>query len=69
MFNDANGEQIGVFAKIEPFVAEYRTRTGHAGYYKNLEQLVMKMPNAKELASTRSASAPSSPAQPHRPRE
>src|SRR5919109_4483598 len=29
MFNDANGEQLVVFCKIEPFIAEYRSRTGN----------------------------------------
>ena len=28
MFNDANGEQVGVFAKMEPFLSDYRTRIG-----------------------------------------
>ena len=32
MFNDANGEQLVVFAKLEPFVAEYRTRMGNPSY-------------------------------------
>ena len=29
MFNDANGEQLVVFAKMEPFLADYRTRIGY----------------------------------------
>ena len=48
MFNDANGEHIIVFAKLEPFLAEYRARMGNAGYYASLETLVMKTPGAKE---------------------
>ncbi len=54
MFNDANGEHIAIFAKIYPFLAEYRERTQLPHYLKNLETLIMRMPNAKErLATTR----------------
>jgi len=54
MFNDANGEQLVVFAKLEPFVAEYRTRLGSQSYFAHLEKLVMKRPGAKEaMAATR----------------
>jgi hypothetical protein len=54
MFNDANGEQIGVFAKMEPFLGEYRTRIGSPKYLSQLEQVVMRRPGAKEsLAAMR----------------
>ena len=54
MFNDANGEQIGVFAKVEPFIDEYRAKTGFPTYLINLEKLLMKTPGMKErLAATR----------------
>jgi hypothetical protein len=54
MFNDANGEHIAVFAKIFPFLAEYRQRTQLPHYLKNLETLIMRMPNAAErLTMTR----------------
>ena len=54
MFNDANGEHILVFAKVEPFLADYRAKTGVDGFMRNLETLVLRMPNAKErLAATR----------------
>jgi hypothetical protein len=54
MFNDANGEQHVVFAKIEPFIAEYRARMGNPNYLGSMEKLVMKTPGAKErLASLR----------------
>jgi len=54
MFNDANGEHVVVFSKIEPFVAEHRQRVGQAHWMAQLEQLVMRVPNAKErLAATR----------------
>jgi hypothetical protein len=48
MFNDANGEQVVVFAKLEPFLAEYRTRTGNPTYLSSLETIVLKRPGAKE---------------------
>ncbi len=54
MFNDANAEQNIVFAKLEPFVAEYREKTGLTGSLSSLETLVMRAPNAKErMASIR----------------
>jgi hypothetical protein len=49
MFNDANGEQLVTFAKIEPFIAEYRTRMGNPSYLAHLEKLVLKRPGAKEM--------------------
>ena len=48
MFNDSNGEQHVVFAKIEPFIAEYRTKLGNPGYLTSLERLVMKAPGARD---------------------
>jgi hypothetical protein len=48
MFNDANGEHVVVFAKLEPFLAEYRARTGNPAYLGHLERLVMKIPDAKQ---------------------
>ena len=48
MFNDANGEQHVVFAKLEPFIAEDRTRMGNPNYLGSIEKLVMKTPGAKE---------------------
>ncbi|MFP5261722.1 MAG: hypothetical protein ACLGJB_07430 [Blastocatellia bacterium] len=54
MFNDANGEQMAVFAKIEPFIEELRSIYNAPEYLKNLEQLVMRRPGAREkLAATR----------------
>jgi hypothetical protein len=48
MFNDANGEQLVILAKLEPFLTEYRTRVGNPNYLSHLEKLVMKRPGAKE---------------------
>ena len=49
MFNDANLEHVAVFAKVEPFIEELRSIYSSADYLKNLEQLVMRRPGAKEL--------------------
>ena len=46
MFNDANAEQFVVFAKVEPFVADYRQMMGNPGAWAHLEQIVMKTPGA-----------------------
>ena len=48
MFNDANGEHVVVFAKLEPFLNEYRALTGNPTYLGHLETLVMKVPDAKQ---------------------
>ena len=53
VFLDANTEHIGVFARIEPFLTEMREISGEADYLSNLEQLVLKTPNAKELLEKR----------------
>jgi hypothetical protein len=54
MFNDSNGEHVAVFAKVEPFIAEFRTMLGLPQYLGSLEQLVMRIPNATDrLATTR----------------
>jgi hypothetical protein len=52
MFADANMEHIMVFAKIEPFVAEIRSTFTMPNYLENLEKLVMRLPNAKELLAS-----------------
>ena len=48
MFNDSNGEHHIVYAKLEPFIADYRARMGNQAYLASLEKLVMKTPGAKE---------------------
>jgi hypothetical protein len=54
MFTDTNGEHVIVYAKMEPFLAEYREKMGNPTYYASLEQLVLKAPGSKErLASIR----------------
>lgn len=52
MFSEITGEHIVVFSKIEPFLAELRETMGE-NYLKNLEKLIMKQPNAKEMLAAR----------------
>jgi hypothetical protein len=53
MFLDSNGECIVVFSKVEPFIEELRQILGSQKYLKNLETLIMKMPDAKEMLAAR----------------
>jgi hypothetical protein len=53
MFLDANTEHIAVYSKLEPFVAEIREVFGETNYMIHLEQLVMKVPHAKEIMAAR----------------
>jgi hypothetical protein len=53
MFNDAHGEHTLVFAKIEPFLAELRETMGSPKMLANLEMLVMRQPDAKEMLAGR----------------
>ena len=53
MFNDTNGEHIGVFAKVEPFLADLRAQWGPQ-YLANLEKLIDASPNGRQrVAATR----------------
>ncbi len=54
MFADANGEHHVIFAKIEPFMADYRVRMANPLSLLSLEKLVMNTPGAPErMASLR----------------
>jgi hypothetical protein len=48
MFNEANGEHIFVFSKVQPFLAEIRKTALVPEYLKNLEDLIMRQPNIQE---------------------
>lgn len=48
MFNDANGEQVFVFAKLQPFLAEIRANNGNPNAFRHLEQAVTAMPDGEE---------------------
>jgi len=57
MFNDANGERVFVFAKLQPFLAEVRANNGNPNAFRNLERAVTAMPQAEErLARARAMS-------------
>ena len=50
MFNDINTEHIVVYAQLQPFLADIRAMPGMPPYLylKNLEPLVLRMPDAGE---------------------
>jgi hypothetical protein len=54
MFNEANGEHLFVFAKIEPILAELRQMWNAPEMLKNYEALVRRVPdNEKKLQDIR----------------
>ena len=53
MFMDSGGESIVVFSKIEPYLQEVRTIMASPKMLVNLENLIMRMPEAKELLASR----------------
>lgn len=48
MFNDANGEHLFVFAKIEPILEELRTQWNQPDMLKHYETLIRRVPENKE---------------------
>jgi len=48
MFNDANGEHVFVFAKLQPILGELRQFFDSPQAFAHLERLVMNMPDAQE---------------------
>lgn len=53
IFLAASTEHIGVFAKLEPFLAEMRVLSGETDYLINLEQVVLKTPDIKAVLERR----------------
>ena len=49
MFYDVSDEAIGVFAKIEPFLAEMREIAKRPKMFANLEHYVMRQEGAQEM--------------------
>ena len=47
LFNDSNGEQIGVFSKIEPLLGEIRAAYGPQ-FSANLEKLIDATPDGRK---------------------
>ncbi len=50
MFNETNGEQLGVFAKLEPLLPALRQQFGPQAL-KNLEKLIDDTPDGRERAA------------------
>jgi len=48
LFNDANGEHIFIFAKIEPILDELRQQWNQPEMLKHYEALIRRIPNNKE---------------------
>ncbi len=53
MFMDSGGESIVVFCKVQPFISELRERLGSPKLMKQLEDLLMRQPNAVEMLNAR----------------
>jgi len=49
MFNDANGEHLFVFAKIEPILAGLREQWGQPDMLKHYETLVRRVQNNEQI--------------------
>ncbi len=49
MFNDINTEHIGIYAKLQPFLEDFRAMPGMPPflYLKNMEELIKRMPDAE----------------------
>jgi len=45
MFNEANGEHLFVYSKMQPVIPELRTMFGNPDFLKNLEGLVKRIPD------------------------
>jgi hypothetical protein len=48
MFNDANGEHLFVFAKIEPILEELRQQWNQPDMLKHFETIIRRVPENKE---------------------
>ena len=47
MFNDANAEHWGVFAKVEPFLPQLRDLFRNPAFMKNLEAVCLTAPDGR----------------------
>jgi hypothetical protein len=50
LFNDTNGEHIGVFSKFEPILGEIRAASG-PGFLANLEKLIDATPDGRKRSA------------------
>jgi hypothetical protein len=47
LFSDSNGEHIGVFSKVEPYIAEFRAQYGPQ-FAANFEKLIDATPDGRK---------------------
>ncbi len=52
MFNDANGEHLFVYAKLEPFIPALREQMGNPDYLAHLEKTVKECPDYEAKLAT-----------------
>ena len=52
MFNDANGEHIFVYAKMEPFIPMLREQMGAPNFLAHLEKTVKEIPDYEQRLAT-----------------
>jgi hypothetical protein len=52
MFQEANGEYILVFSRVEPFLPQLRQMMQNPLYLKSLEQFTLSIPDAKNRIET-----------------
>jgi hypothetical protein len=55
MFHDAGNEHVYVWAKLEPFMAEFRARVNQPQYLAKLERLIAAMPDGNERVTAMQA--------------
>ena len=59
MFADVNGEHLMVYARLQPFLSEFRGLLNNPTYLDKLEQLILRMPDAQaRLARFRRGAPP-----------
>ena len=48
MFSDSAGEHIIIYAKIQPFLEDFRAKINNPKAFKNLEKVILDMPDGQE---------------------
>lgn len=48
MFSDTAGEHIVIYAKIQPFLEEFRQKINNPKAFGNLEKVILDMPDGRE---------------------
>ncbi|HVF47613.1 MAG TPA: DUF4760 domain-containing protein [Pyrinomonadaceae bacterium] len=48
LFSQTNGEHVGVFTKVEPFIAELREKWQSPEAFQNLEKVILDRPDGAE---------------------